>query len=328
MRRCQDALNKDKMRIFIHAHLDEPARTYLQGELSGFDVYWNDKHAPVPAPHDEWSASEICFGNVPADWISGTTKLRWLQLESVGFEYYQKVQADMERSGIIMTNLRGMFAWPAAETALAGLLALLRGIDEIARAQSSRNWIGLTVRPLTGLLHGRKVLILGMGSIGRQICHLLRAFECDVAGFARTAADAAFRDVEQVDRHLGEFGVVINCLPSTPETINFFNRERLARFSREAIFVNVGRGSVVDEDALVEALQKRQIAGAVLDVFQQEPLPVRHPLWDCPRTIILQHTGGGYADELIDKCRMFLTNLNLYRMGKPLQNQVDLRRGY
>jgi glyoxylate/hydroxypyruvate reductase A len=120
----------------------------------------------------------------------------------------------------------------------------------------------------------------------------------------------------------------VNCLPSTPETANFFSRERLARFSSRAIFVNIGRGSAVDEAALIEVLQNRKIGGAVLDVFKQEPLPGEHPYWDCPRTLVLQHTGGGYDEELIDKARIFVSNLNLYRTGHPLQNQINLVRGY
>lgn len=316
------------MKIFVYAHLDEPAKAFLQKELSAFDVYWADKHNLVPEDRAQFAASEICFGNVPATWLKDAPKLRWMQLESVGFEYYQKLQGEIAQSGIVLTNLRGMFAWPAAETALAGLLALIRGVDEMAVEQRSHNWISLDIRPRLSLLHGRKILILGMGSIGRQVGALLRAFECDVHYFARTAVDASFRTVEELDARLNEFAVIVNCLPSTPETTNFFSRERLARFSQKSVFVNVGRGSAVDEAALVELLQSRKIGGAILDVFKQEPLPSDHPFWDCPRTILLQHTGGGYDDELLDKARTFFANLNLYQKQQPLQNLINLERGY
>ncbi len=316
------------MNIFVYAHLDERAVAHLREGLAGVEVYWANKHAPVPEDRERFLASEICFGNVPAAWLAQARKLRWMQLESVGFEYYQKLQGEVEQSGVVITNLRGMFAWPAAETALAGLLALLRGVDEVAVEQKARRWVSLEVRPRMGLLHGRKVVVLGMGSIGRQVASLLRAFECEVKCFARTAAGADFRSAAELEAHLPEFSVVVNCLPSTRETADFFSRERLGRLSSEAIFVNVGRGSAVDENALVELLQGRKIGGAVLDVFKQEPLPAEHPLWNCPRTILLQHTGGGYADELLDKARMFLRNLERYRKGETLENRIQLERGY
>jgi phosphoglycerate dehydrogenase-like enzyme len=316
------------MKIFIYAHLDEPAKAHLRESLSGHEAYWADKHAPTPADVKAFSTSEICFGNVPAEWLQAETKLRWLQLESVGFEYYQKCQALVTQKNILITNLRGMFAKPAAESAVGGLLALLRGIDELAMGQNSRRWISLEVRPRMGLLHGRKVLILGMGSIGQKVGAMLKAFECEVSYYARTNPEATFRSPEQLDARLHLFSVVVNCLPNTPETENFFHRDRLRRLSREAIFVNVGRGSTVDEPALVELLQAGKIGGAVLDVFKQEPLPPSHPLWSCPRTIILQHTGGGYADELLDKARFFVVNLDFYQQGQPVQNRINLTLGY
>ncbi len=316
------------MKLFIYAHLDEPGRALLRQEISDLNAYWADKHHPTPQDREEFPKSEICFGNVPSAWLTDPNSLRWMQLESVGFEYYQKAEAVIQAKGICLTNLRGMFARPAAETALAGLLVLLRGVDELVLAQAKQHWASLEVRPHMGLLHGRKALVLGLGSIGRQIRDLLKAFGCDVTCYARTSEEAQIHDAAKLDARLGEFSVVVNCLPNTPDTLDFFDHRRLARLSREAIFVNIGRGSTVDEDALVEVLNERRIAGAALDVFKQEPLPATHPLWRCPRTLIMHHTGGGYADELIDKVRVFAANLRRYQKGERLENQINLKRGY
>lgn len=178
------------------------------------------------------------------------------------------------------------------------------------------------------MLHGKRVIILGHGSIGRMLRRLLEAFECRVQSFARTTSGAELRTTADLDRALPQADIVACCLPNTPETCGLFSRDRLARLAPLAIFVNLGRGSVVDESALVDALQSRRLGGAVLDVTVEEPLPAAHPLWGCPNTLIMQHTGGGYEGELLDKTRAFLANFAAFRSGEPLRNVVDLARGY
>ena len=291
-------------------------------------VHWADKHQPSPDEERTFLESTIAFGNVPAAWVQKATRLRWMQLESVGFEYYQELDLARMPAGFRLANLKGQFARPAAETVLAGLLALYRGLDELIPAQQRRQWICLELRPRMGLLHGKSVVVLGAGSIGRKLADLLRAFECRVEMYARTAPDATLRTPAELDARLGEFDIVVCCLPKTHETLGFFNRERLARLAPHAIFVNVGRGGVVEEPALVEALEARRLGGAVLDVHLDEPLPPGHPLWSCPRTLLTQHTGGGYDEELLDKARTFLANLACDRAGQDLQNIVTLSRGY
>lgn len=310
------------MTLLVYAHLDERARALIRAAVP--DTVFVDKTTAGPRERARFAEAEIGFGNVPAAWLSGPLALRWLQLESVGFEYYRGVAT----GSVQVTNLRGMFAEPTAETALAGLLALYRGIEELAGARIERRWIGLALRERMGLLAGRRALVCGLGSIGARIRALLDAFGCDTAGFARTAPDATLRTTEGLDAALGHFDIVVNALPSTPETAGLFDAARLARFARGAIFVNVGRGSAADEAALVAALESGALGGAVLDVFRQEPLPPDHPFWRTPRTIVTQHTGGGYDDELVDKTRIFLANLARFRAGEPLMNPVDLARGY
>lgn len=315
--------------VFIYAHLDEGARHLVRGALPEARlVFAEGGKSPDfrEANQVRFQSCEVCFGNVPAEWLHSAPRLRWLQLESVGFEYYQGVPA-LPKSPVF-TNLRGLFSRPAAETMLGGLLAYYRGLSQLALAQVKRRWVCLEVRPQTQQLHGRRVIVLGHGSIGRRVRILLSAFECHVQSFARTSADAELRTLDDLDRALPEADVVVSCLPQTPDTRGLFGRHRLALLSVTAIFANIGRGSVVDETALIDALQQGRLGGAVLDVTLEEPLPATHPLWSCPRTILLQHTGGGYRDELLDKARAFLANLARFDRGEPLENIVTLGHGY
>ncbi|MFD2262862.1 D-2-hydroxyacid dehydrogenase [Lacibacterium aquatile] len=311
------------MKTFVYAYLDDRARTLILDRLP--DAIIVDKHSIGPEDRARFADCEVCFGNVPADWIPGSA-LRWLQLESIGFEYYRAIADRM--SHIAVSNLKGMFAEPAAETALAGLLSLYRGLDILTLAQKEQRWMSLEMRERMGLIAGQKVVIFGLGSIGGRIRDLLQAFGCEVTSFARTAPEADFRDIEALDAVLGQFDIVVSALPNTAATTGIFDRARLDRFKQGAIFVNVGRGSAVDEAALLDGLTSGHLGGAVLDVHLQEPLPPGHPLWSAPRTILTQHTGGGYADELIDKTLFFLGNFEKFETGQPLHNLVDLAQGY
>lgn len=319
----------EPLSLFVFAHLDAAGTGLLRSALGSHRVYFADKHATDTTQQEHrrhFRECNICFGNVPAEWLADAPRLRWLQLESIGFEYYRSLRNPPP--ALTITNLKGLFDRPAAETALAGLLALYRGVDALVPAQAERRWVCLELRPRMQLLHGKRVVILGHGSIGRKLRQLLEAFSCRVQSFARSAWDAELRTIPELDRALPEADIVACCLPYTADTRGFIDRARLALLAPGAVFVNVGRGAVVDEPALVEALNARRIGGAVLDVTIEEPLPATHPLWTCPNTLLLQHTGGGYNEESLDKARSFLTNLAAFQSGQPLRNVVDLARGY
>ncbi|MEO6003709.1 MAG: D-2-hydroxyacid dehydrogenase [Opitutus sp.] len=313
--------------IFVYAHLDVDARALLDDALRGVPVTFFDKtKQPTAEEQAQFRQSIICFGNVPANWLSSDLPLRWLQLESIGFEYYQRATALPPQ--LTITNLKGLFDRPTAETTIAGLLALYRGVDQLVQAQATRQWVSLKVRPQTEILGAKRVVILGAGSIGRKIRTLLEAFGCCVQSFARTSPHAELQTLEALEPALATCDIAICCLPNTMETRGLFNARRIGLLPRSAVFVNVGRGAVVDEAALIDALQQRRLSGAVIDVTLQEPLPPTHALWTCPRTLLLQHTGGGYGEELSDKARVFLRNLAHFQSGEPLENVIDLSRGY
>jgi phosphoglycerate dehydrogenase-like enzyme len=311
------------IRVGIVAQLDDAARELCMRELTADEVVWSSGDW-----NPELAGCEVVFGNVPGDWLTRLTALRWLQLESIGFESYAPYVDEIRAKSIEVTNLRGLFANPVAETVLAGVLALLRGVDQVMLAASERRWATAEIRPTTDLLHARTAVVLGTGSIGAQVRRLLEAFDCTVVSYAKSSPEAELHTLAELDAALATAGIVASCLPSTPDTTRIFDAERLALLGYRTIFANVGRGTAVDEGALVSAITTGSLGGAVLDVTDREPLPEESPLWSLPRTILTQHTGGGYRDELLDKARRFVANLDLWREGRPVANAVNWEDGY
>jgi phosphoglycerate dehydrogenase-like enzyme len=281
-----------------------------------------------PADEAAFREAEIVFGSVSPEWILDSRNLRWAQLDSTGFGQYQQLDWGSMASRVTMTNLGGFFAEPVVETALAGLLALYRGIDRLVRLQEQRRWEKLDVRARLRPLHGATMLIVGYGAIGRRFAQVLEPFGCKLCTFAQSSSEADIHSVDALDAVLPEADVVFAALPETGKTIGLFHADRLARFKKGAVFVNVGRGSVVDETALVGALEGGALGGAVLDVTVTEPLPPDHPLWQLPTVILTQHTAGGGEDEMDRKIAFFARNLRRYREGRPLRSVIDWGKGY
>lgn len=264
---------------------------------------------------------EIVFGNPPACWLAAAPSLRWVQLESVGFGEYSELDRTANPD-LVLTNLAGFFADPVAETALAGILALGRGIDWLVHLKDSKTWEGDPLRRRLRMLRGAHVVMVGYGAINQRLAELLAAFHCQITTIRSSTT------TEKLDLALGRADIVVCTAPDSAQTRNLFDAPRLSLLPTHAIFANLGRGSIVDEMALVAALSEGKLAGAVLDVTRSEPLPKNHPLWACPNTLLTQHSGGGSADELDRKIDVFLGNLGRYRRGEPLQNAVDFKRGY
>ncbi|WP_307296376.1 NAD(P)-dependent oxidoreductase [Microbacterium natoriense] len=315
------------MNIAVVAHLDERGLSCCRDGLTDDIVRWRSDGTGSPEWHDSYRDCEIVFGTVPASWLPRLTALRWLQLESTGYEYYQDSALDLDRRGIVVTNLRGQFAEPATETALAGALGLMRGLDILSPAQRERRWQSLEVRPGTTLLARSRALVLGAGAIGGHVRQVLEAFGTRVQSFARSSPLAELHDLTALDAALPDADLIISCLPSTSSTRLLFDQERLSRLSRTAILVNIGRGDLIDEEALAAALEAGDIGGCVLDVTKQEPLPSTSRLWTAPGVVLTQHTGGGHRDELVDKAKYFLANLERWRTGSALIGQVDWSQG-
>lgn len=268
------------------------------------------------------SGCDVAFGNPDPAALNGAGSLRWVQLESVGFGEYADLDWDVLKHRLTLTNLAGFFADPVAETALAGLLALARGVDDLVRLQDKATWEGDPIRTQLWSLAGRHVVMVGYGAINQRLAALLSPFQCRITPIRSDTS------AEDMDRALCTADIVVCTAPDTTATRGMFGAARLALLPPHAIFANLGRGSIVNEAALAEALNAGRIGGALLDVTEDEPLPVSHPFWTCKNTILTQHSGGGTADEMDRKIDVFLANFARYRDGAPLNGIVDMKRGY
>ncbi len=265
---------------------------------------------------------EIVFGNPEASIVSANPKLRWMQLESVGFGDYLDLDWTRPEGRVTVTNLAGFFADPVAETALAGILALYRGIDVLVRFQSEGHWVGDPLRTRLRSLKGATVVLVGHGAINRRLAELLAPFECSIKPITRSSPTSVLHEA------LALADLVVCTAPDTAETRAMFDASRLARLPAAAVFCNFGRGSILDEDALADALDAGRLSGAVIDVTREEPLSAGHRFWTTPNLILTQHSGGGTTDELDRKIDLFLVNLARFRAGAPLEGVVDFSRGY
>jgi phosphoglycerate dehydrogenase-like enzyme len=253
-------------------------------------------------------------------------RLRWIQSSSAGVE--DLAQPVLREHGVVLTNAAGVFDRGLAESVLGFLLAFSARILEDARAEPG-DWSPGGVR----LLSGSTALIVGAGSIGTETARLLRSAGLRVRGIARAArpADDAFEAIRGADDLHEELAVadhVVNVLPSTPATRHRFDAAAFAAMRPSALFVNIGRGTTVDEAALVDALERGVIAGAALDVFEVEPLPADSPLWRMPNVLISPHRAGDHEGWEADVVALFVDNLRRFVTGEPLRNVVDVELGY
>jgi phosphoglycerate dehydrogenase-like enzyme len=310
------------MEIFVTADLNDAQVARLR-DLAGDDILhihgcYDDDADLEPA----FAASEVGLGNVPASWLPRTASFRWMQLDSVGFGEYRDLDWRVLGERITLTNLAGFFADPVAESALAGILALYRGIDRLVVLQGKKQWIGGPMRRDLRTLTEADVVLFGYGAINRRLAELLTPYRCRITHFGSDWTPA------RLDESLAVADIVVSTVPETDSTIGLFDKARLALLKDRALFVNFGRGSVVDEDALAATLNNRVIGGAVIDVTLGEPLPRDHPFWTAPNTILTQHSGGGTEDEIDRIIEVFADNLARYRDGRPLVGIVDFERGY
>ncbi len=288
-----------------------------------------DASAPVPDEHLDAEAL-VVWGSSGADLraVAGRMPgLRWVQTLAAGLD---AVLAAGFPDDVVITSGSGLHDRPVAEHALGLVLALLRRLPAAARAQEEHRWAtelgGL--QPLhpegavTTLL-GASVLVWGFGSIGQTVAPVLQQLGAEVRGVARSAGERSGFPVvaeEDLAQELGQTDVLLMILPSTDATTRALDADRLAALPAHAYVVNVGRGSTVDEPALVAALSEGGIAGAALDVTSTEPLPADSPLWDAPNLLLTPHAAGGRpvgSDELI------AANLAALLAGRELRNVVS-----
>ncbi len=262
------------------------------------------------------------------------TAITWVQgrTAGVGERLAQASELAPETLGrVTVTSAAGAHAQPLAEFCLLGLLAIVRGLPQLERDRAARVW-PYPDRPGREL-RGRTLLIVGLGGIGAEVARLAAAFGMRLLGVRRDPS----REVEHVDEvHAPERLLelarraddMVVTLPGTPATRGLVSAEVLDALGRQAAFVNVGRGSVVDEPALIERLREDRLAGAALDVFEHEPLPPDSPLWTLPNVILSPHTAALVPAEPERVLDLFLDNLRRRLAGEELRNRVDPQAFY
>lgn len=310
------------MNLFVYTNLSETDRGQLRQQLPTDVSVTFRNELPTDEQQVAFSRAELVLGNPPAAWWEQPpVELKLWQLDSAGFDGYQQVRNDAQ-----VANMGDYFAWPCAETIVAGILAHYRHINELAVLQSQKQWVGAPIRYTLGLLRKKRVVILGSGTIGQAVRQMLLGFDCSVRMLARTDPKADLHSVDDLKATLPDTDLVVNTLPGTAK--GFFSAELIAAMQPGSVFANVGRGSTVDEPALIEALQSGHLGGAVLDVTTLEPLPTNSLLWHLPNVVLTQHTAGGQPQEDLGKIDQFLRNLIHFRNNEPLENAVELEKGY
>jgi D-2-hydroxyacid dehydrogenase (NADP+) len=266
--------------------------------------------------------------------VERAQRLRWVHstAAAVGILPLKELAA----RGIFVTNSRGIQAVPIAEHVMGGLLVLARRFNLMLDAQRDRRWIQneLTLESCPWSLAGRNMTILGLGTIGREVARRAHSFGMRVTGVRRRVNQPAPPFVDrifgpaQLDDALRGSDVLVIAAPSLADTDRLIGADRLSLLRRGAILINVARARIVDEPALLAALDQGQLGGAVLDVFECEPLDPLSPLWATPNVIISPHSAGVRPDNWAEVIDLFAENLVRFQKGSPLLNLVDPHAGY
>jgi phosphoglycerate dehydrogenase-like enzyme len=273
--------------------------------------------------------ADAFFGTITPGILAAARRLRWIQTPMAGLERY--FFPALVEHPVVVTNMRGIFHDMIPDHVLAYVLAFARGLHTAIRRQLARTWApdDLSVVHLPDSTLG----IVGLGGIGHGVAqraapHGMRIVAVDPRLDERPPEVAELWRPDRLDDLLRQSDFVAVCAPETPETRGLFDESKFALMKPSAYFINVGRGRVVRLDPLVRALQERRIAGAALDVFEQEPLPADHPLWGMDNVIITPHTAGRSAHGHDRRLDVLADNLRRFAAGRPLVNVVDKARGY
>ncbi len=308
--------------IILSRNADEYCKLIAAEQLPNLTIITATNH---PDKIYSNSSANILFGDstLVSMVLNKLPELEWVQTTWAGVEplLTQGLRRDYQ-----LTNARVVFGPLISEYVLAYLLLHERRIIQRYQTQQNKIWDA----SLTGTLRGKTIGLLGVGSIGAYLASTLKQFGMQVRGYSRTS-----RSCPKVDQYfhgadLQKFtcglDYLVNSLPNTPETRHLVDSQMLGWLPPHAIFINVGRGSTVDESALVSALSTNQIAGAILDVFEQEPLPQENKFWNTPNLFITSHTAA--PSHPGDLALLFIENYHRFYQNLPLNHLVDFERGY
>jgi glyoxylate/hydroxypyruvate reductase A len=344
--------SEDRVPVLIASWLDpsqaariaaaEPDRIELiyEPQLLPTTRYEADHHGPPRALSPEelhrWrdllSRAEITFEfdwERPDELLQRAPRLRWVQASSSGIGPLVE-ELGLAGSPLIITNAAGIHAQPLAEFVRLAALYFVKEMPIVNTWKAERHW----ERFCGGEILGSRMTLIGLGRVGSRIAELSSALGMEVTGHRRTPGGQAppgvrrVVDVAGLDDALPQTDFLVIAAPDTPETANLVDRRRLSLLPSHAVVVNVGRGSIIDEPAMIEMLQDGRLRGAALDVFANEPLPEDSPLWAMPNVIVSPHSASTATKENERLVDLFIENLHRYLDGRPLINVFDPSRKY
>lgn len=275
------------------------------------------------------SKAEIIFGWPKADELSKAKKLSWLHLPSAGADNYTDINSYLNKN-IVVTTSSGVYGTVIAEHVFAMILSYNRNLQEYAYLKADKTWQMISK---TRDLSGSTVGIIGFGDIGKQVAIRAKAFGTRVLVVKRRLTERPeyvdeLYTSEEIDLVIKESDYIVLTLPATDKTKGIISKDRLNMMKSDAYLVNIGRGELIDQEALIEAIREKRIGGAGVDVTVPEPLPADNPLWSLPNVIITSHSSGLSPENNNRRVKIFADNLKRYINNEKLANQVDFTEGY
>jgi phosphoglycerate dehydrogenase-like enzyme len=269
----------------------------------------------------------VCYDPFTRLDISKLTKLKWIQLSSIGIDQLPKQL--VRNQDIIVTNNRSGYSIPMGEWIVMEILELLKNSTAFFTKQSEKKWkIDTTILEL----HGKTVCFVGTGSIASEAAKRLQGFEANIIGINTKGRKVEYFNncysINELNHALSQADVVVLSIPYTKETHHLINENNISSLKKGACLINIARGSIIKESALIEALQSSRIRGAALDVFEKEPLPADNPLWEFGNVIITPH--NSWISEMRNERRynIIYENLKRFIADERLMNIVDINKGY
>jgi len=294
------------------------------GLAEKFEIHGRPLEETVP--DDIAARGDVLLGYRPGDLLKRMPRLRWIQAMNAGVDPWL-ASPDL-RPEVTLCCARGSHRIPMPENILGALFHVTKPYAAIALDQRESRWNKRMSIPLAGKTLG----ILGLGAIGQEVARKAQALEMRVIGTKRNPEPLPHVDhvygPDATDEVLRASDFVVLLIPSTRETQNLMNAQRLAMMKPSAWLINFGRGALIVDDDLIAAVKSKTIAGAVLDVFRQEPLPSSHPFWTTPGILVLPHIGGGHPERNLAVAEIFVENARRFLAGQPLTAIVDRALGY
>ena len=315
------------MKILITVPFTEEQERRLRAQMPEAEYMFTTR---IKASDEQIREADVILGNLPVARLAQAENLKWLQLNSSGADAYAAEGALAPE--VILTNATGAYGLAISEHLLAATFFLKKKLGRYYINQKNREWKD---EGQVTAVSGSRTLVIGLGSIGGDYARKMALLGSRVVGIRRTKAECPdyleeIGTFEDIDRFLPEADIVAMALPNTPQTYHIMNEARLSEMKRGSILLNVGRGTAIDQDALVKALRSGPLAGASIDVTDPEPLPEDHPLWRCENLLLTPHIAGDYhLQETLDQIvELFIDNLGRYAKGRELRNPVDKKTGY